>query len=128
MDLPTGSVEILITCGKLAATKNFNEQTTIEQVHTAVHQAFHFNLSNPYRIVYYDVTAMIFVDLENQLRQGINPFQRISTNGIQDTTSPPNNIQLFVVNGSLTDFTIHSLPSRKSHLIMHTTFSLNFRK
>ncbi len=100
MAIPNGSVEILITCGNTAVIRKFNEQTNIGQVHAIVLQEFRSNLLHPYRIMYYDTTTQSFVDLEDQLRNGINPFQLNPTIGVQDAASPSENVRLYVVNRS----------------------------
>jgi hypothetical protein len=122
MAVPNTSVETLIICGNTAMnTKKFNEQTGINQVHEIVRQSFSSNLLNSYRIQYYDTATMLFVDLEDQLRNGINPFQSNSTTGVQDVASPPSCIHLFVVNNSRVNSNNRSATGRKNYFIINTT-------
>ena len=93
--------DTLLVCGNLTgATESFNEQTKIEEVHDYVQRVFDGSLPESYRIVYYDPTTMSFVNLENQLRDGLNPFPINPSHGVQSTTSAMNCIRLYVVSKS----------------------------
>ncbi|CAF3632958.1 unnamed protein product [Rotaria socialis] len=94
MALHNGSLETLVSCGKTTcSTRKFNEKTLLQQVHEYVQDVFRSCLPKSYRIMYYDMSTMALVDLEDQLRNNLNPFQ--ST--IEDI---PSSIQLFIVNNS----------------------------
>ena len=98
MDL---SNDILITCGTMdISTRKFNEQTKIEHVRKFISESFSSISLNSYRIVYYDTSTMSFVDLEDQLRNGFNPFQSNSSTSVESTSTMPTGIRLFVVKNS----------------------------
>jgi hypothetical protein len=98
MDPSNGLCDTLLICGNQAKiTRKFNEQTEIEQVCEYASQSFDTSLPTSYRIVYYDPTTMSFVNLEDQLRNGFNPFQLNSSMGVRNTTDC---IHLYVVSNS----------------------------
>ncbi|CAF4040392.1 unnamed protein product [Rotaria sordida] len=78
-------------------TRTFNERTNIEQVNEYVRQSFCSSLPQSYRIIYYDTTTMSLVDLEDQLRNRLNPFQSNSSIAMQNI---PMCTRLYVVNNS----------------------------
>jgi len=101
MDSSNKSCDTLLKCGSLSThTKTFNRETKIEQVHDHVRQFFDSNLPNSYEIVYYDTTTMSFVNLEDQLQNGLNPFELNSSTGVESTTSPIDCIRLYVVSNA----------------------------
>ncbi len=101
MDSSNDSCDALLICGGLTAfTKRFNQQTNIDQVNEYIHQEFDLSLPQSYRIVYYDITTMSFVNLEDQLQNGLNPFELNSSNGVQSTTSTTDCIRLYIVSNT----------------------------
>ncbi|CAF4371771.1 unnamed protein product, partial [Rotaria magnacalcarata] len=76
-----------------SSTRKFNEKTLLKHVHEYVQKVFRSCLPKSYRIMYYDMSTMALVDLEDQLRNNLNPFQSTIEN-IAST------IQLFIVNNS----------------------------
>ena len=116
MNISIGSPDTLLTCGRITSTtKTFNEQTNIEQVREYVCDTFGSDLPNSYRIVYYDTEMMSFVDLEDKLQNGINPFQLNSSAGAQDTSSSTNSIQLFILDNLSRKSDIRSQTGRNDY-------------
>lgn len=98
MDLSNKSCDILIKCGNLTGgPKKFNEQTTIEQIHKYISEEFGKNLPSSYQIVYYDTKSMSFIDLEDQLLHGSNPFQSHLSFGVESTTYSSNSIHFYII-------------------------------
>lgn len=111
MDPSNESCNTLLTCGSVTMNPTFNDQTKVEDIRKYVCQTFHTSLPNTYQIVYYDPTKMLFVNLEDQLRNGFNPFQLNSSIGVQSTTSSTADIHLYVVSN------IHSQTGKSNNLI-----------
>jgi len=119
MDLSNKSFDTLVICGTMTtSTKKFNGQTNIEQIREYVCHSFPSNLPQSYRIVYYDTMSMSFVDLEDQLRNEVNPFQMNPSIGVQDIDSMPSSIHLFVVQNSSIESDIRSQSGRNNYLII----------
>jgi hypothetical protein len=101
MDLSNKSCDVLFICGSIrATTKQFNEQTQIEQIHEFSHKAFGTNLPKSYQIVYYDTKTMSFVNLEDQLQHELNPFQSNTSTSVESITNSPNCIHLYIVSNT----------------------------
>jgi hypothetical protein len=101
MDPSNESCDTVLICGSVTLfTKRFNEQTKIDQVYEYIRQEFHSNLPRSHRVVYYDPTTMSLVNLEDQLRNGLNPFQSNSSIGVQTTTSTIDCIRLYIVSNT----------------------------
>jgi hypothetical protein len=118
MDLSNESFDTLITCGRMTTSmRKFNEQTTIEQIHEYVCKSFCSSRPTLYRIVYYDTTIMSCVGLEEQLRNGMNPFQMNLSVGVQNIDSMPSSIQLFVISNLSKNSDIRSQIGRNNYSI-----------
>lgn len=86
------SFDSLVVCGtQTSTTKKFNRQTKFLQIHEYVHSTFHSSLPNSYRILYYDLKTMAFIDLADHYRKPANTL-----GDLHYSTSVP--LQLFIVN------------------------------
>ena len=70
------SLETLITNGCTTIfTRELGSLTDLKQIRECLHRLFSTGLPDSYRIVYYDHNTSMFADLEDQLQQGLSPYQ-----------------------------------------------------
>ncbi|UJR14563.1 hypothetical protein I4U23_001559 [Adineta vaga] len=123
MEISNSSLDTLVTYGRTTitiTTRQLNDLKNSKEIRACLCRLFSMDLPNSYRIIYYNPITMTFVDLDNQLQQGISPFQMRSSVGVRDLESVSSSIHLFItkdltINTDLQSQPEISIDQRTSH-------------